>query len=303
MNYFIYIILLLSAANILSASEKFESYIDACNLAQEDMQYEEYKKAVENFMAADRLAKSPQERYRARYYAAEALLRAGNPVEANEMLKSILALKELGSAEKAGTLLRIGNFYQQQKKNAEAVAAYEKAFELAPEHAAGWNALRQAGMIHFHAGNYDAALEKFQLAVKNPSCPAAIKATAMVDSVKTLIRQKKYAEAEKWITDAEKTQGMTISHIVQLRNEQAEILLNRNLPDEALKLHEETLKLSALSPDWQANVLSRIAGIYFHQKKDVAKAKEYIDRSNAVKGASWGKNKYLTAKITKTLKK
>lgn len=71
--------------------------------------------------------------------------------------------------------------------------------------------------------------------------------------------------------------------------------------DEAISVLEETLRESGTDPNHIADAYSGIAEIYLSRKKDFTKAEEYLEKSNAVPNAGWGKirNKWLSEQIRK----
>lgn len=59
--------------------------------------------------------------------------------------------------------IRLGNVFDKQDRNKEAVDAYRKAIEIDPDNAQNWHEL---GNIHFKMANYDEAIEAFNKAIE-----------------------------------------------------------------------------------------------------------------------------------------
>jgi tetratricopeptide (TPR) repeat protein len=84
--------------------------------------------------------------------------------------------------------IRLGNVFDKQDRNEEAICAYEKALELDPANAQNWYEL---GNIHFREKNYDKAVEAYNKAIEfGPESGWSYNNLAL-----TLVSQGKYAEA------------------------------------------------------------------------------------------------------------
>ena len=84
--------------------------------------------------------------------------------------------------------IRLGNVFDKQDRNQEAICAYEKALELDPANAQNWYEL---GNIHFREKNYDKAVEAYNKAIEfGPEFGWSYNNLAL-----TLVSQGKYAEA------------------------------------------------------------------------------------------------------------
>src|SRR5512143_3116898 len=59
--------------------------------------------------------------------------------------------------------IRLGNVFDKQDRNSEAVSAYQKAIEIDPDNAQNWYEL---GNVHFKMGHYDEAVVAFNKAIE-----------------------------------------------------------------------------------------------------------------------------------------
>ena len=59
--------------------------------------------------------------------------------------------------------IRLGNVFDKQDRNDEAIDAYQKAIEIDPKNAQNWY---EAGNIHFRMGKYDEAIGDFKQAIE-----------------------------------------------------------------------------------------------------------------------------------------
>ena len=84
--------------------------------------------------------------------------------------------------------IRLGNVFDKQDRNQEAICAFEKALELDPANAQNWYEL---GNIHFREKNYDKAAEAYNKAIEfGPESGWSYNNLAL-----TLVSQGKYVEA------------------------------------------------------------------------------------------------------------
>ncbi len=84
--------------------------------------------------------------------------------------------------------IRLGNVFDKQDRNQEAICAYEKALELDPANAQNWYEL---GNLHFRAKDYDKAVEAYNKAIGfAPESGWSYNNLAL-----TLVSQGKYVEA------------------------------------------------------------------------------------------------------------
>ncbi|HEX2697238.1 MAG TPA: tetratricopeptide repeat protein [Anaerolineales bacterium] len=84
--------------------------------------------------------------------------------------------------------IRLGNVFDKEDRNREAVAAYQKAIELDPSNAQNWYEL---GNVHFRMEKYDEATEAYSKAIDlNPQSGWPYNNLAL-----TLVSQGKYTEA------------------------------------------------------------------------------------------------------------
>ena len=84
--------------------------------------------------------------------------------------------------------IRLGNVFDKQDRNQEAICAYEKALELDPANAQNWYEL---GNIHFQEKKYDKAVEAYNKAIEfGPESGWSYNNLAL-----TLVSQGKYVEA------------------------------------------------------------------------------------------------------------
>ena len=84
--------------------------------------------------------------------------------------------------------IRLGNVFDKQDRNQEAICAYEKAIELDPASAQNWYEL---GNLHFREKDFDKAVEAYQKAIElGPESGWSYNNLAL-----TLVSQGKYTEA------------------------------------------------------------------------------------------------------------
>lgn len=294
---------LLGISAIASAAGPYEDYTEAMEVARENVEDGKWDAAVKDFAEAANLAKTPIQQYTAWLEASRTLEKKGDFPAAVSALRHILEVKNMPMEQQTfARLLIANNLNQKQKKNNEAAAEYEKLISTNLKNHAVQSAYHQLAMLYFHSKDYEKAILVAKRAIQDPVFPNSFKNTERIIVVKSLIAQKKLEEAQNFLDTASKMPDLNINHQVQLNNERAAIMVLNGKIDDAIRLHQETLRLENLPPDWKANVYSRIAEIYFSHKKDLAKAREFIRQSNAVPGATWGKNSWLTQKIDSTEK-
>lgn len=294
---------LLGMSAIILAGSQYEDYAGAMEVARENAEDQKWDAAVKDFTEAAKLAKTPVEQYTARLEASRTLERKGDFPAAVSVLQEIFVLKGISPDQKSFALLFIANnLNQKQKKSAEAAAEYEKVIAMKLKNPAIQSAHHQLAMLYFYEKNYDRALAVANRAIQDDTLPNTFKNTERIIVIKSLIAQKKLEEARTALDAARKMPDLNLDHKVQLNNERAAIALQNRKFDDAIRIHQETIQLEKLSPDWKANAYSRIAEIYFLYKKDLPKAREFIQQSNAVPGATWGKNAWLTKQIGKAEK-
>jgi len=294
---------LLGMSAIILAGSQYEDYAGAMEVARENAEDQKWDAAVKDFAEAAKLAKTPVEQYTARLEASRALEKKGDFPAAVSVLQEILVLKEISPDQKSFALLfTANNLNQKQKKSVEAAAEYEKVIAMKLKNPAIQSAHHQLAMLYFYEKNYDRAIAVANRAIQDDTLPNTFKNTERIIVIKSLIARKQLAEAQTALDAACKMPDLNLDHKVQLNNERAAIALQNRKFDDAIRIHQETIQLEKLSPDWKANAYSRIAEIYFLYKKDLSKASEFIQQSNAVPGATWGKNAWLTKQIGKAEK-
>jgi tetratricopeptide (TPR) repeat protein len=84
--------------------------------------------------------------------------------------------------------IRLGNVFDKQDRNEEAIGAYQKAIEIDPNNAQNWY---EAGNIHFRMGKYDDAVDDYNHAIDlDPEFGSPYSNLAL-----TLVTQGKYVDA------------------------------------------------------------------------------------------------------------
>ncbi len=294
---------LLGISAIAFAAGPYEDYTEAIEIARENVEDGKWDAAVKDFAEAAKLAKTPVQQYTAWLEASRTFEKKGDFPAAVSALRHVFEIANLPAEQQAvARLLIANNLIQKQKKNSEAAAEYEKLTSMNSKTPAVQTAYHQLAMLYFHDKNYEKSILVAKRAIQDPVFPNSFKNTERIIIIKSLIAQKKLEEAQNALDAAGKMPDLNINHQVQLNNERAALLLLNNKIDDAIRLHQETLRLENLPPDWKANAFSQIAEIYFSRKKDLAKAREFIRQANAVPGATWGKNPWLTKKIDSTEK-
>ena len=142
----------------------------------------------------------------------------------------------------------------------------------------------------------------FRKAAEIKGAYAGATMTALHELARFLIAQKKYDEAKKYLDAAMALPKLQVNQQAANNGALADFYTAQKKYDDAIKTLEGILALSGnLNPSWKASAYSRIASIYFYQKKDIVKANEAIKKSHAVPGATWGKNPSLEKAIQKAL--
>ncbi len=141
----------------------------------------------------------------------------------------------------------------------------------------------------------------FKKALEVNGASVSSRQSALHETARILMTQKKLDEAQKYLDEAQALSGLGPNLIAMNNNLLADFCISQKKYDEAIQAIEKTLSLKKLNPSWIASSYSKLASIYFYWKKDLAKANEYIKKADTVPGATWGKNPALAKAIQKAL--
>jgi len=149
---------------------------------------------------------------------------------------------------------------------------------------------------------YDEAETAFKKVFEIKNAAKTANLNANHELARLMMRQKKYEDAKKYVDAALAFENPSVNQIAMNNNLLADWLAAQGKHDEVIQTMEKTLAIQGkLNPNYKAGAYARIAAVYYNNKKDLAKAAEYIKKSNAVPGATWGKSAYMTKKIQKAM--
>ncbi|MBO4631702.1 MAG: hypothetical protein J5858_07240, partial [Lentisphaeria bacterium] len=118
---------------------------------------------------------------------------------------------------------------------------------------------------------------------------------------RNLMSQKRFAAAKNYIDAARGMNGLKPDQIASCNNLLIDWYLAQKRYDEVIETAEETLAITdKINVNWLARAYAKQAVAYYY-KKDYAQANQLIKKSNAVQGATWGKDPYFTKRIEKAL--
>lgn len=262
-----------------------------------------HKEAVKAFEKAEKKAKSSEEIFSSSMAAGHSLQAMCKYAEAEASFRKILNTEDLASpAQASEAWFNIGYLLWNQKKFPAALEAFSNGGLTGSGSDMEGASIYWEGRVCMELKKMDDAQKAYKRVISSEKYHVNCKLDAYAALAKYAATSGDFTEAYRQLDEAAKipsdTKGISTYYYTGVTRTRAQILDTEKKYKEAIAEYKKVIADSKAPKPWQADALNQMAGIYFYQLKDTLKAKEYIEKSAAIK-AEWGYDKNLYERINK----